>query len=87
MQVQIVRDEADGLALGQFFDYRVAAGVDAHLAGIGEARAFIAIFNSHLGQIGCNIPICDDRSGRLDAIRVGCREGPHLVNSRRRETA
>ena len=58
------------LLLGQLLDHGMAAGHDAHLAGIGKRRPRVAILGRHLRQRAGDIQLRDRGGGRADARRM-----------------
>ena len=70
IEVEIVRDEAQGFFFRQFLDHRMASGDNPYLARIGKARPHVAIFSRHLSQRAGNIQLRDCRRGLPDARRV-----------------
>ena len=70
VEVEIVGDEASGFLFGEALDDGMASGEDAHLAGIGEGGALVAILGGDLGERGGDIEFGDGGGGGADALGV-----------------
>ena len=67
-------DESLGVPLGQLLNDRMASAHHAHLAGLGKARASVAILRGDFRERHRQVQFRDRRGCRLDSRRVRARQ-------------
>ena len=79
MQVQIVGNKANRISFGQFFDHRVASGIDPHLAAIGEPRPLVAVLHGDLCQAAATSSSATRSAAALIRARLRCRKRSNVL--------